>query len=41
MILEFEHATLGQVAATWAWLREVINKLSSNEREFKTLIRDT
>src|ERR1044071_7173626 len=38
MILESEHAILGQVAATWAWLREVINKLPSNEREFKTLM---
>ncbi|CAG8701368.1 13170_t:CDS:2, partial [Funneliformis mosseae] len=38
MILESEYATLGQVVATWAWLREVINKLPSNEREFKTLM---
>ena len=38
MILESEHATLGQVAATWTWLREVINKLPSNKRKFKTLI---
>lgn len=38
MILESEQATLGQVAATWAWLREIINKLPSNESEFKTLM---
>src|SRR6266498_6153689 len=38
MILESEQATLRQVAATWAWLREIINRLPSNEREFKTLM---
>ncbi len=38
MILESEQATLGQVAAIWAWLREIINRLPSNEREFKTLM---
>jgi hypothetical protein len=38
MILEAEQATLGQVAATWAWLREIINKLPSSKREFKTLM---
>ncbi|RIA97872.1 hypothetical protein C1645_813591 [Glomus cerebriforme] len=30
MILESEQVTLGQVAATWAWLREIINKLPTN-----------
>ena len=38
MILESEHTILKQVAATWTWLKEVINKLPSNEREFKTLM---
>ena len=41
MILESEQATLGQVAAAWAWLREIINKLPTNnssEIEFKTLM---
>jgi hypothetical protein len=38
MILESDHATLGQVAAAWAWLREIINKLPSSEEEFKNLI---
>ncbi len=38
MILESEQATLGQVAATWAWLREIVNRLPSDEREFKTLM---
>ena len=38
MILESEQATLGQVAATWAWLREIVNKLPSSENEFKILM---
>lgn len=38
MILESEHATLGQVAATWVWLREIVNKLPSSENEFKILM---
>jgi hypothetical protein len=38
MILESEQATLGQVAATWAWLRAVVNKLPSSENEFKVLM---
>ena len=41
MILESEQANLGQVAATWTWLREIINTLpsnDSNESEFKTLM---
>src|SRR6266498_3505502 len=38
MILESEQATLRQVAATWAWLREIVNRLPSDEREFKTLM---
>jgi len=38
MILKSEQATLGQVAATWAWLREIVNRLPSDEREFKTLM---
>ena len=38
MILESEQATLGQVAAIWAWLREIINRLPSSEKEFKILM---
>jgi len=38
MILESEHTTLGQVAATWVWLREIVNKLPSSENEFKILM---
>ena len=38
MILESEQATLGQVIATWAWLREIVNKLPSSENEFKILM---
>ncbi|RIA90408.1 hypothetical protein C1645_823400 [Glomus cerebriforme] len=32
MILESEQATLGQVAASWAWLRGIIEKLPSSEK---------
>jgi hypothetical protein len=38
MILESEQATLGQVAASWAWLRGIIEKLPFSENEFKTLM---
>src|SRR5947207_11668535 len=38
MILESEQATLGQVAATWAWLRGIIDKLPFSENEFKMLM---
>ncbi|CAB4480402.1 unnamed protein product [Rhizophagus irregularis] len=31
MILESEQATLGQVAASWVWLRGIIEKLPSSE----------
>ncbi|CAG8581991.1 15241_t:CDS:10 [Cetraspora pellucida] len=34
-ILETERATLGQVAASWAWLRGVINKSSLTNNDFK------
>ena len=36
--MESEQATLGQVAASWAWLRGIIEKLPSSESEFKTLM---
>lgn len=31
-------ATLGQVAASWVWLRGIIEKLPSSKSEFKTLM---
>ncbi|CAG8509983.1 11750_t:CDS:2, partial [Scutellospora calospora] len=38
-ILETENATLGQVAASWAWLRETINKSSLiNDDDFQDFL---
>ncbi|PKC64788.1 hypothetical protein RhiirA1_461946 [Rhizophagus irregularis] len=36
--IESEQATLGQVAASWVWLRGIIEKLPSSESGFKTLM---